>query len=103
MGFSVLASRPFVRIPVRSSIHLAAFIFLFAPALAAQSGAASDQQLRTRVEQRLSDRRVRGIKVSVVREATIALSGPVGSVGAKQDLIAEVLKVDGVKEIVSEL
>jgi hyperosmotically inducible protein len=104
MGFTLLGSCPFIRIPVCGSVQLVAFMFLFAaPAVAAQNGAASDPQLKTRVEQRLSDRRVRGIKVSVVREGTIALSGSVGSVGAKQDLIADVLKVDGVKEIVSEL
>jgi osmotically-inducible protein OsmY len=82
-----------------------AFTLLFAlPMDAAQSAAsATDPQLKTRVEQRLADRRVRGIKVSVVRDGTIALTGPVASAGAKQDLIAEVLKVDGVKEIVSEL
>jgi osmotically-inducible protein OsmY len=81
-----------------------AFTLLFALPVNAQStGAASDPQLKTRVEQRLADRRVRGIKVSVVRDGTIALTGPVASAGAKQDLIAEVLKVDGVKEIVSEL
>jgi hyperosmotically inducible protein len=61
-----------------------------------------DQQLTTRVEQRLSERRVRGIKVST-HEGSVTLAGAVGSVGAKQDLIADVLKVDGVKEIVSEL
>ena len=82
-----------------------AFTLLFAlPVNAAQStSSAPDPPLKTRVEQRLADRRVRGIKVSVVREGTIALTGPVASAGAKQDLIAEVLKVDGVKEIVSEL
>lgn len=82
-----------------------AFTLLFAsPVSAAQStGPATDQQLKTRVEQRLADRRVRGITVSVVRDGAIALTGPVPSAGAKQDLIAEVLKVDGVKEIVSEL
>jgi hyperosmotically inducible periplasmic protein len=82
-----------------------AFTLLFAlPVDAAQSPAsATDPQLKTRVEQRLADRRVRGIKVSIVRDGTIALTGPVPSAGAKQDLIAEVLKVDGVKEIVSEL
>ena len=61
-----------------------------------------DQQLKTRVEQRLSDRRVRGIKVAA-HEGSVTLAGAVGSVGAKQDLIADVLKVEGVKEIVSEL
>jgi len=82
-----------------------AFTLLFAlPVNAAQSpGGATDQQLKTRVEQRLADRRARGIKVSVVRDGTIALTGAVTSAGAKQDLIADVLKVDGVKEIVSEL
>jgi len=82
-----------------------AFTLLFAlPVNAAQStGSVTDQQLKTRVEQRLADRRVRGIKVSVVRDGTIALNGPVPSAGAKQDLIAEVLKVDGVKEVVSDL
>ena len=82
-----------------------AFALLVAlPADAAQSTAsATDPQLKTRVEQRLADRRVRGIKVSIVREGTVALTGPVASAGVKQDLIADVLKVDGVKEIVSEL
>jgi hypothetical protein len=62
-----------------------ALTLLFAlPVDAAQSAlSASDQQLKTRVEQRLADSRVRGIKVSVVREATIALTGPVASAGAK--------------------
>jgi len=82
-----------------------AFTLLFAfPLDAAQSTpSASDPQLKTRVEQRLEDRRVRGIKVSVVHDGTVALTGSVASAGAKQDLIAEVLKVEGVKEVVSEL
>lgn len=82
-----------------------AFTLLFAfPVDAAQSTAsAADPQLKARVEQRLEDRRVRGIKVSVVRDGTIALTGSVASAGVKQDLIAEVLKVEGVKEVVSEL
>src|SRR5678816_3696451 len=82
-----------------------AFTLLFAlPVNAAQSVAsATDPQLKTRVEQRLVDRRVRGIKVSIVRDGTVTLTGPVASAGAKQDLIAEVLKVEGVKEVVSEL
>jgi hyperosmotically inducible periplasmic protein len=74
-----------------------------APVLAAQTGAASDQQLKIRVEQRLSDRRVRGITVAAVRDGTVTLAGPVASAGAKQDVIADILKVDGVKEVVSEL
>ena len=82
-----------------------AFTLLFAfPLDAAQSTpSASDPQLKTRVEQRLEDRRVRGIKVSVVHDGTVALTGSVASAGMKQDLIAEVLKVEGVKEVVSEL
>jgi osmotically-inducible protein OsmY len=63
---------------------------------------AGDQRLKTRVEQRLSDRRVRGIKVAA-HDGSVTLAGAIGSVGAKQDLIADVLKVEGVKEIVSEL
>jgi osmotically-inducible protein OsmY len=82
-----------------------AFTLLFAnPVYAAQTSVSvSDLHLKTRVAQLLVDRRVRGIKVSIVRDGTIALTGPVASAGAKQDLIADVLKVDGVKEIVSEL
>ena len=86
---------------------LLAFMFVFgAPAQGSGgrvlSDPAGDQQLKTRVEQRLSERRVRGIKVAA-REGSVTLAGAVGSVGAKQDLIADVLKVEGVKEIVSEL
>jgi hyperosmotically inducible periplasmic protein len=93
------------RVPVRHSVHLLTFIVFICgtPVLAAQGGSTADQQLKARVEQRLADRRLRGIKVAAVREGTITLEGPVGSVGAKQDLIADVLKVDGVKEVVSEL
>jgi osmotically-inducible protein OsmY len=69
---------------------------------AGQVAASADQQLKARVEQRLSQRRVRGITVAA-RDGSVTLAGPVASVGAKQDLVAEVLKVDGVKEIVSEL
>ena len=62
-----------------------AFTLLFAfPVDAAQSTAsAADPQLKTRVEQRLDDRRVRGIKVSVVRDGTIALTGSVASAGMR--------------------
>jgi hyperosmotically inducible protein len=66
------------------------------------SDAAADQQVKTRVEQRLSERRVRGIKVAA-QGGSVTLTGSIASAGAKQDLIADVLKVDGVKEIVSEL
>jgi osmotically-inducible protein OsmY len=87
----------------RFSVRVQVFLFVFT-AVAAQAAqtAVPDQQLQTRVEQRLSDRRVRGIKVAA-HEGSVTLSGAVGSVGAKQDLIADVLKVEGVKEIVSEL
>ena len=106
MGFTLLGSRFSVRVLLRGSVHLllfALFTFMFAPPLAGQGGAPGDQQLKTRVEQRLSERRVRGVTVPAVREGTITLAGPVASAGAKQDLIADILKVDGVKEIVSEL
>ena len=66
------------------------------------SDPAGDQQLKTRVERRLSDRRVRGVKVAA-HDGSVTLAGAIASVGAKQDLIADVLKVDGVKEVVSEL
>jgi osmotically-inducible protein OsmY len=66
------------------------------------SDPAGDQALKTRVEQRLNDKRVRGIKVAT-QGGSVTLAGNVASAGAKQDLIADILKVDGVKEIVSEL
>lgn len=76
---------------------------LVTPPLAlAQAPSSSDQQLKTRVEQRLSEKRVRNIRVAA-REGSVTLAGPINSAGAKQDLIADILKVDGVKEIVSEL
>lgn len=68
----------------------------------AQTAASPDQQIRMRVEQRLNQSRVRGITVAV-QGSTVTLSGNVVSAGAKQDLINDVLKVDGVKEIVSAL
>jgi hyperosmotically inducible protein len=87
----------------RFSVRVQVFLFVFA-AVAAQAAQTTtpDQQLKTRVEQRLSERRVRGIKVAA-QGGSVTLAGTVGSVGAKQDLIADVLKVEGVKEIVSEL
>ena len=78
------------------------FVFVAGAGAAAAQTAAADQQLKTRVEQRLSERKVRGIKVAA-QSGSVTLAGPIGSVGAKQDLIADLLKVDGVKEIVSEL
>lgn len=71
------------------------------PVTAAQ-GPGTDQQVRTRVEQRLAERRVRGIKVTA-RDGGVTLAGAIASAGAKQDLINDVLKVEGVREIVSEL
>ena len=88
---------------VRAALPYILCALTLAPAAyAGQVPASADQQLKARVEQRLSQRRVRGITVAA-RDGSVTLAGPVGSVGAKQDLVAEVLKVDGVKEIVSEL
>ena len=80
---------------------LLAFVALGAP-VSAYAQTSADQQLKTRVEQRLSERRVRGLKVAA-QGGSVTLSGNIASAGAKQDVIADVLKVDGVKEIVSEL
>jgi len=83
---------------------LALTAVLLSPVIAdaGQAGAPPDLQLKTRVEQRLSERRARGIKVAA-SSGTVTLAGNVASAGAKQDLITDILKVDGVKEIVSEL
>lgn len=86
---------------LRSGALLVAFVLLAAPAYA-QTAASADQQLKTRVEQRLTERRARGIKVAA-QGGSVTLSGSVASAGAKQDLIADTLKVDGVREVVSEL
>jgi osmotically-inducible protein OsmY len=86
---------------------LVALLFLF-PASGQSSASrvlsdpAADQALKSRVEQRLNQMRARGIKVAV-QGTSVTLSGNVASAGAKQDLINDVLKVEGVKEIVSEL
>jgi len=89
---------------VRAALPCILCALTLAPAVYAGqvTAASTDQQLKARVEQRLSQRRVSGIKVAA-RDGSVTLAGPVGSVGAKQDLVADVLKVDGVKEIVSEL
>jgi len=88
---------------VRAALPYILCALTLAPAVyAGQATGSADQELKTRVEQRLSQRRVRGIKVAA-HDGSVTLAGPIGSVGAKQDLVAEVLKVDGVKEIVSEL
>ena len=73
-----------------------------AAAYAGQAPGSADQQVKARVEQRLSQRRIRGIKVAA-RDGSVTLAGSVASAGAKQDLVTEILKVDGVREIVSEL
>jgi len=80
-----------------------ALLLLVSPAADAGQAPASDQQLKTRVEQRLTQIRARGIRVVVSPGGSVTLAGNVASAGAKQDMIADVLKVDGVKEIVSEL
>jgi len=88
---------------VRAALPYILCALTLAPdAYAGQTAGSADQQLKTSVEQRLSQRRVRGIKVAA-HDGSVTLAGPVASVGAKQDLVAEVLKVDGVREIVSEL
>src|ERR1051325_10011819 len=83
-------------------LMLAALLLLLAAPAPAQTPISSDQQVKTRVEQRLAERKVRGIRVAA-QGGTVTLTGNLASAGAKQDLIADVLKVDGVKEIVSEL
>jgi osmotically-inducible protein OsmY len=109
MPFTLPGARFSVRVHVRFPVRVQVLGFVLAvaalapsPAGARQAAGSADQQVRTRVEQRLSEKRIRGIKVAA-RDGSITLAGPIASVGAKQDLIAEVLKVDGVKEIVSEL
>jgi osmotically-inducible protein OsmY len=62
----------------------------------------TDTQLKAGVERRLADRKAKGIKVSAA-EGRVTLTGSVTSAGAKADLIAEAFKVEGVKEVVSEL
>jgi osmotically-inducible protein OsmY len=88
---------------VRAALPYVLCALTFVPGVyAGQAAGSADQQLKTRVEQRLSQRRVRGITVAA-HDGSVTLAGAIGSVGAKQDLVAEILKVDGVKEIVSEL
>jgi hyperosmotically inducible protein len=86
----------------RPASVLVVMLLTIAPARAQQAAGSTDQQLKTRVEQRLSDKRIRGIKVAA-HDGSVTLAGSLASIGAKQDLVAEVLKVDGVREIVSEL
>jgi hyperosmotically inducible protein len=84
------------------ALMLAAISLAPGAAFAQQAAGSPDQALKTRVEQRLSQRRVRGIKVAA-HDGSVTLAGSIASVGVKQDLVADILKVDGVKEIVSEL
>ena len=92
-----------VRAALRSVPLYALCALTLAPAAyAGQAAGSADPQLNTRVERRLSDKRIRGITVAA-HDGSVTLAGAVASVGAKQDLVAEILKVDGVKEIVSEL
>ncbi|MGE3840559.1 MAG: BON domain-containing protein [Vicinamibacterales bacterium] len=69
--------------------------------LRAQSPQA-DSDVRGRVEQRLLQKKIRGIKVSATGGA-VTLTGALPSAGDKQDLVTDLLKVDGVEEIFSEL
>jgi osmotically-inducible protein OsmY len=72
-------------------------------AFAQQAAAGSpDQQVKTRVEQRLSQKKVRGVKVAV-HDGSVTLTGSIASAGAKQDVVTDILKLDGVKEVVAEL
>ena len=80
---------------MKTLLTLALIATVIAP-VAAQSPA--DAQVKTRVEQRLSQLKARGIKVNV-QGGSVTLTGNVNSIGAKQDLVADVLKVDGVKEL----
>src|SRR5258707_7555009 len=106
MSFRLLPSELAACVQRRCSLAPAVVveIVLLGPvAVSAQQAAGSrDQQLKTRVEQRLSQKKVRAVKVAA-HDGSVTLTGPIASVGAKQDLVADVLKVDGVKEIVSEL
>jgi osmotically-inducible protein OsmY len=86
----------------RRASMLVLMVLMGVPGQAQQAPVPSDQQTKARVEQRLADKRIRGIKVAA-HDGSVTLSGSVASIGAKQDLVAEILKVDGVKEIVSEL
>ncbi len=95
-------TRPGSRVSVRLRVFVCTFAACAAVAAPEAQTASSDQQVKARVEQRLSDRRVRGIRVSA-HDGSVTLAGGIGSVGAKQDLIKDILKVEGVKEIASEL
>ena len=80
---------------------LAALLLIaFCAIPAAAQAPATDAQVKMRVEQRISDRKVRGIKVDV-QGGSVMLAGKIGSIGAKQDLVADILKVDGVKELIT--
>jgi hyperosmotically inducible protein len=82
---------------------IAAYLLIAAFAVSALAQTAgTDAQVKMRVEQRLAEKKVRGIKVEA-NSGSITLTGRVSSAGAKQDLVADVLKVEGVKEVVSEL
>jgi len=77
-------------------VSLSAFTSLWAQS---QPG---DSDLKARIEQRLAQRKIRGITVSVTG-AAVTLSGALPSAGDKQDMVTDLLKVDGVREIFSEL
>lgn len=68
----------------------------------AQKPDARDQDVKARVERRLAEKGVRGIKVDAAG-GSVTLTGRIASAGDKQDLVSDVLEVAGVQEIVSEL
>jgi osmotically-inducible protein OsmY len=81
---------------------IAAFLLIAAFALPAVAGqaAGTDAQVQMRVEQLLAQKKARGIKV-MVTSGSVALAGKINSIGAKQDLVADLVKVEGVKEVVT--
>ena len=97
-----MATRRLFPVRLRSRAWSAAAVCLAlgwsAPALAQTP----DAQIKSGVERRLAERKARGITVTAA-DGRVTLTGSVSSAGAKADLIADAFKVDGVKEVVSEL
>lgn len=92
-----------VKIARRKALLVLCILTLLAPGgVHGQQAGGSSEQVKARVQRRLSDKRVRGIRVAA-DGGTVTLTGSVASAGAKQDLIADILKVDGVMEIISEI
>jgi hyperosmotically inducible protein len=101
MPFRLLGSRFSVRAHV-PALMLAVISLAPVAVFAQQPAASADQQVKMRVEQRLSQKKVRGIKVDA-HDGSITLTGAMPSVGAKEDMVADILKVEGVKEVVAEV